>query len=198
MRMRNRLLGSALAAATVLTPSVSMASSHREAPFITKNPKVDGTDFYMFRSYETAPSDRSGYTTLIANYQPLQDTYGGPNYFNLDPDALYEIHIDNDGDGIEDLTFQFDFDLNLANNGTGVELPIGGKNLNRRKTECLYRGKVRLIRRAFQSRERVGVFAFDPKQFPAGRKNVYLWCPRKNLLGYDCSLFDYVLATIKN
>ena len=78
-------------------------------------------------SYETAPSDRSGYTTLIANYQPLQDTYGGPNYFNLDPDALYEIHIDNDGDGIEDLTFQFDFDLNLANNGTGVELPIGGK-----------------------------------------------------------------------
>jgi len=130
MRMRNRLLGSALAAATALTPSVSMASSHREAPFITKNPKVDGTDFYMFRSYETAPSDRSGYTTLIANYQPLQDTYGGPNYFNLDPDALYEIHIDNDGDGIEDLTFQFDFDLNLANNGTGVELAIGGKNIN--------------------------------------------------------------------
>jgi Domain of unknown function (DUF4331) len=127
---RNRLLGGALVAATALVPTASMASSHREAPFITKNPKVDGTDFYMFQSYETAPSNRAGYTTLIANYQPLQDTYGGPNYFNLDPDALYEIHIDNDGDGIEDLTFQFDFDLNLANGGTGVELPIGGKQIN--------------------------------------------------------------------
>ncbi|MFT3697075.1 MAG: DUF4331 domain-containing protein [Kofleriaceae bacterium] len=125
MKIRNRLLGGALATVTALVPATTMASSHREAPFITKNPKVDGTDFYMFRSYETAPSDRSGYTTLIANYQPLQDTYGGPNYFNLDPDALYEIHVDNDGDGIEDLTFQFDFDLNLANNGTGIELPIG-------------------------------------------------------------------------
>lgn len=127
---RNRLLGGALVAATALAPTASMASSHREAPFITKNPKVDGTDFYMFQSYETAPSNRAGYTTLIANYQPLEDTYGGPNYFNLDPDALYEIHVDNDGDGIEDLTFQFDFDLDLANNGTGVELPIGGKQIN--------------------------------------------------------------------
>ncbi|HSN29256.1 MAG TPA: DUF4331 domain-containing protein [Kofleriaceae bacterium] len=52
------------------------------------------------------------------------------NYFTLDPDAIYEVHIDNDGDGIEDLTFQFDFDTQLANNGTGVELPIGGKMIN--------------------------------------------------------------------
>src|SRR3954468_22419306 len=103
MRMRNRLLGSALTAATVLTPSVSMASSHREAPFITKNPKVDGTDFYMFRSYETG---RAGYVTFIANYLPLQDSYGGPNYFTLDPEALYEIHVDNNGDALEDLSFQ--------------------------------------------------------------------------------------------
>jgi len=49
------------------------ASSHREAPFITTAPKVDGTDFYMFRSYEAGRSD---YVTLIANYQPLQAAYG--------------------------------------------------------------------------------------------------------------------------
>ncbi|NVB76884.1 MAG: DUF4331 domain-containing protein [Kofleriaceae bacterium] len=128
MKLRDRLLGGALAAATMLTPGTGMASSHREAPFITKNPKVDGTDFYMFNSYEGAARD--GYVTLIANYLPLQDSYGGPNYFTLDPEALYEIHIDNTGDGIEDITFQFDFDLNLTNNGTGVELPIGGKNIN--------------------------------------------------------------------
>lgn len=126
MNLRNRLLGAATAAATMFMPASGFASSHREAPFITKNPKVDGTDFYLFNSYE---SGRAGYVTLIANYVPLQDAYGGPNYFSLDPDALYEIHIDNTGDGIEDITFQFDFDLALAG-GTGVELPIGGKMIN--------------------------------------------------------------------
>jgi hypothetical protein len=111
----------------MLAPSIGLASSHREAPFITKNPKVDGTDFYMFNSYE---SSRAGYVTILANYLPLQDGYGGPNFFTLDPDAIYEVHIDNDGDGIEDLTFQFDFDTQLANNGTGVEIPVGGKMIN--------------------------------------------------------------------
>ena len=120
------LVGGAVALATVLSPAAGMASSHREAPFITRNPKVDGTDFYMFNSYE---SGRAGYVTILANYLPLQAAYGGPNYFTLDPDALYEIHIDNDGDGIEDLTFQFDFDTALKG-GNGIELPIGGKNIN--------------------------------------------------------------------
>jgi hypothetical protein len=105
--------------------SAAVASSHREAPFITTVPKVDATDFYMFRSYETGRAD---YVTLIADYQPLQDPYGGPNYFALDPDALYEIHIDNDGDAKEDLSFQFRFQ-NTLNNG-GISLPIGEKMLN--------------------------------------------------------------------
>jgi Domain of unknown function (DUF4331) len=102
------------------------ASSHREAPFITTAPKVDATDFYMFRSYE---SGRSDYVTLIANYVPLQDAYGGPNYFALDPNALYEIHIDNDGDAREDLSFQFRFKNTLAAGGAGVTLDIGGKQV---------------------------------------------------------------------
>ena len=94
-----------------LSMTTAFASSHREAPSITKSPKVDATDFYMFRSYET---NRAGFVTLIANYLPLQDAYGGPNYFSLDPNALYEIHIDNTGDAVEDLTFQFRFKNNLA------------------------------------------------------------------------------------
>jgi hypothetical protein len=114
---------SALAAAISFQAS-TFASSHREAPFITTVPKADGTDFYMFRSYETGRSD---YVTLIANYQPLQDAYGGPNYFKMDPNALYEIHVDNNGDAKEDLTFQFRFSNRLANSGKGVELNIGGK-----------------------------------------------------------------------
>ena len=101
----------ALIAAMALCVSASaVASSHREAPSITKTPKVDASDFYMFNSYE---NNRSDYVTIIANYLPLQDAYGGPNYFALDPDALYEIHIDNDGDAVEDITFQFDFTQKL-------------------------------------------------------------------------------------
>ncbi len=107
-------------AGTALAPA--HASSHREAPSITTSPKVDGTDFYMFSSYEPG---RSGYVTLIANYQPLQAPYGGPNYFSMDPNALYEIHIDNNGDAKEDITFQFRFKNALK----GITLPIGGKNV---------------------------------------------------------------------
>ncbi len=114
-----------LAAATLLAVgSTALASSHREAPFITTSPKVDGTDFYMFNSYETG---RAGYVTLIANYQPLQAPYGGPNYFAMDPNALYEIHVDNNGDAKEDLTFQFRFTNTLAIGGNGTALLIGDK-----------------------------------------------------------------------
>ena len=100
----------------------AMGASHREAPAITHSPKVDGTDFYMFRSYEPG---RQGYVTFIANYQPLQAPYGGPNYFTMDEDAIYEIHVDNDGDAVEDLTFQFDFDNMLGAGGNGIALTIG-------------------------------------------------------------------------
>jgi hypothetical protein len=123
--MRTRSLAVALAAAAipfVALPMVGMASSHREAPNITRFPTVDSTDFYLFNSYEPG---RAGYVTLIANYIPLEDPYGGPNYFALDPTALYEIHIDNDGDAREDLTFQFRFDQALPNDNQGIKLAIG-------------------------------------------------------------------------
>ena len=116
----------AAAAALLACGGLSQASSHREAPFITTSPKVDGTDFYMFRSYEPGRSD---YVTLIANYQPLQAPYGGPNYFAMDPNALYEIHVDNNGDAKEDLTFQFRFTNTLAASGNGVALMVGGKSV---------------------------------------------------------------------
>ena len=126
-RSRAALLATPLAfAVATLLAAPALASSHREAPFITTSPKMDGTDFYLFNSYEVG---RSGHVTLIANYQPLQDAYGGPNYFAMDPNGLYEIHIDNNGDAKEDLTFQFRFSNTLANGGNGVTLPIGGKNV---------------------------------------------------------------------
>lgn len=124
--MKARLRPSALATALLCLAFGAQASSHREAPFLTTVPKVDATDFYMFRSYEAG---RDGYVTLIANYLPLQDGYGGPNYFSMDPNALYEIHVDNNGDAKEDLSFQFRFKNRLSNNGAGTSLTIGGKQV---------------------------------------------------------------------
>src|SRR5688500_3441912 len=93
-----------LAAAGFAT--AALASSHREAPLITEMPKVDGTDFYMFRSYETG---RANYVTFLANYIPIQAPYGGPNFYELDADARYQINIENDGSAGDDLVFEFRF-----------------------------------------------------------------------------------------
>ncbi|MEO8302638.1 MAG: DUF4331 domain-containing protein [Betaproteobacteria bacterium] len=115
------LLAAASLALGVMSPA--FGSSHREAPLITTMPKVDGTDFYMFRSYEPG---REGYVTFIANYIPLQDPYGGPNYFAMDPDAVYMIHINNDGSGNPNLTFRIGF----QNTGLDTKLTVGGKQVS--------------------------------------------------------------------
>ena len=132
MRTQIAFAALALGAFAFFPAADAEASSHREAPFITKMPKVDGTDVYAFRSYEAS---RASFVTIIANYQPLQDPYGGPNYFSMDPEAIYEIHIDNTGDGKEDLTLQFKFANALGGvGGVGVNLSIGAvgakKNVN--------------------------------------------------------------------
>lgn len=125
-RRHSRSLG-ALALTTVAA-SISMiatnalASSHREAPFIAMQPAVDATDLYMFRSYEPGWQD---HVTILANYIPFQDPQGGPNFYQFDPSALYEIHIDNNGDAKEDLTFQFRFN----SESKGTALPVGDKKV---------------------------------------------------------------------
>jgi hypothetical protein len=122
----NRTLLALACTAALLGAAPVLASSHREAPLITKTPKLDGTDLYLFRSYETG---RSNFTTLIANYDPLQAAYGGPNYFTLDPRAVYDIHVDNDGDAQPDMTFRFRFRIGYRNisipvNGVDVAVPL--------------------------------------------------------------------------
>ena len=119
MKLRS-LVPIAVGAAVVC--GAAFASSHREAPGITKMPKVDGTDFYMFRSYEPG---REGYVTLLANYQPLQDPTGGPNFFLMDEDAMYAIHIDNDGDALPDQSFYFRF----YNRTRDITVPAGGMDI---------------------------------------------------------------------
>lgn len=100
----------------------ALGSSHREAPFISGQAQVDATDLYMFRSYE---SGRQDHVTILANYMPFQDPQGGPNFFMFNSEALYEIHIDNNGDAVEDITFQFRF----SNTSKAGALAVGGKQV---------------------------------------------------------------------
>lgn len=122
----------ALIASTAIVTTTAMASSHREAPYISKYPQNDGTDLYAFRSYEPGREDT---VTFLANYIPVQAAYGGPNYFPLDENAIYQIHIDTDGDAIENLSFEFDFENALPENGittfniNGVEQPAVLRNV---------------------------------------------------------------------
>ncbi|MDX1501785.1 MAG: DUF4331 domain-containing protein [Thermoanaerobaculia bacterium] len=117
MRTQRRPVTCLLLAAAAVS-GAALASSHREAPAISRNPQVDATDFYMFRSYEPG---REGFVTFVANYNPLQDAYGGPNYFALDPDGVYKINVDNTGDGEANLTFELRFDNALQN----IAIPVG-------------------------------------------------------------------------
>ena len=122
--MKRTALAAAIATTclSLIVGGSALASSHREAPNISRIPKVDGTDFYMFRSYEEG---RSPYITFIANYSPLQDAYGGPNFYSLDPQAMYDIKIDEDGDAIADLTFRFRFQNHYRNK----TIPVNGVNV---------------------------------------------------------------------
>ena len=93
-------------------PNTSLASSHREAPLIVADPLADNTDTYAFRSTE---SGRSGFVTLIANWIPFQEPSGGPHFYKFDDTVLYEIYVDNTGDGVEDVTYQFRFKTKFIN-----------------------------------------------------------------------------------
>lgn len=126
MRYRNRLIRGTACAALMVASVPALASSHREAPNITKTPKVDNTDVYAFTSYEPG---RAGFVTIIANFQPGEDPGSGPNYYTMDPDAIYEIHIDNVGDAVEHLTYQFKF-TNTLLGGTGETIAVNGKTLS--------------------------------------------------------------------
>jgi hypothetical protein len=88
-------------------------SSHREAPEISKDPVADNTDVYAFVS-----PDRPDTVTLIANYVPLQEPAGGPNFYEFGEDVLYEIHIDNDADAKAEITYQFRFRVEVRNPDT--------------------------------------------------------------------------------
>ena len=88
-------------------------SSHREAPEISKDPVADNADTYAFVS-----PDNPSTVTIITNYVPLQAPPGGPNFFEFGDDVLYSIYIDNDGDALPEITYQFSFETQIGNPNT--------------------------------------------------------------------------------
>jgi hypothetical protein len=96
-----------------LGPPDATASSHREAPLISDDPTADNTDVYAFVS-----PDAPNTVTIIANYIPFEDPAGGPNYYRFDPNVLYELHVDSDGDARDDVTYRFRFKTRIANGNT--------------------------------------------------------------------------------
>ncbi len=94
-------------------PSSAAASSHREAPVISEDPTADNTDVYAFVS-----PDRPDSVTIVANYIPLEEPAGGPNFAKFGDDVLYALKVDNDGDGEEDITYEFRFKTQVLNPDT--------------------------------------------------------------------------------
>src|SRR3954452_23797617 len=101
------LLGVGLLFAGLLPSS---ASSHREAPLISEDPVADNTDVYAFVS-----PDKPDTVTILANYIPLEEPAGGPNFHGFGEDVLYELKVDNTGDGDEDISYQFRFRTETKN-----------------------------------------------------------------------------------
>ena len=105
-------------------------SSHREAPEISKDPVADNTDTYAFVS-----PDNPETVTIITNYLPAEVPAGGPTFFEFGNDVLYKIHIDNDGDGLADIVYEFTSKQDIAN-PTHVPLQHGTDRLaDRRELE---------------------------------------------------------------
>ena len=104
------LLASVALVSALLVPSHLLASSHREAPLISRDPTADNTDLYAFRS-----PDGSNTVTMVANYIPLEEPAGGPNFNAFDDNVLYEIKVDNTGDANADVKYQFRFHTTFHN-----------------------------------------------------------------------------------
>jgi hypothetical protein len=116
----------------------SLASSHREAPLISQDPAADNTDLYAFVS-----PDKPDSVTIIGDYVPFEEPAGGPNFNMFGNDVKYQFHVDNDGDGNDDVTFTFKFSTLIRNKNTflyntGPVTDINSANLNVRQFYSLY------------------------------------------------------------
>ncbi len=107
----------AIASGIALFPELAVpaasASNHRSAPLIRADPVADCTDVYAFVS-----PDKPDTVTLVANFIPLEQPAGAPYFYNFGDDVLYEIKVDNNGDALPEITYQFTFKSAVTNPNT--------------------------------------------------------------------------------
>jgi hypothetical protein len=126
MNFKRRIASTAFAlslATLTLPPQSLFGASHREAPITALDQKADITDWFAFVSPEHP--DR---VVFILNVDPFLEPGNGPNYFPFDPGILYEMKIDDNQDGLPDITFQFRFQTQINQPGifTGFVGNIAG------------------------------------------------------------------------
>jgi len=114
-------------------------SSHREAPEISQDPVADNTDTYAFVS-----PDRPDTVTILTNYIPLEAAAAGPNFYEFGDDVRYYVYISNDGSGLANIAFEFDFTTRIRNENTflyntGPIKSINDSTFNRRQTYTVTR-----------------------------------------------------------
>jgi hypothetical protein len=153
------------------------ASSHREAPFISGDPEADATDVYAFRS-----PDKPDTVTLIANYVPLEEPAGGPNFYKFGDEVLYEINVDNNGDAKDDIVFQFRFNSRVNNGNTflyntGPITSLKDPNLNQEQfySVSVLKGETRDPRRkgkVIADNLQVAPANVGPVSYPEGYRKV--------------------------
>jgi len=163
---RRRLFVGAVAIATAaagiatLAPQTSTASSHREAPLVAGEPRLDNSDFYAFVS-----PDNPDTVTMIANYIPFQEPNGGPNFYSFAQNTAYDINIDSDGDAQPDIIYRWSFkdnfrDQNTFLYNTGVVNKLTDETLNFVQTYNLDRitrdGRLNLVQNGIVAPSRVG------------------------------------------
>jgi hypothetical protein len=107
------LLAAAVCAG-VLAVREARSSDHQDTPEVELSPRLDINDVYAFPG-----SDESRIVLVMTTQSPI--TPAGTAAARFDPNALYQIRIDNNGDAVEDLVLQFQFD-DLAGGGQRVAL----------------------------------------------------------------------------
>lgn len=120
--LKKTVWSAAIAALSVLgVTNGAWASSHREAPMIAEDPAADNTDLYAWVEGTNL--------VILANYIPLEEPAGGPNFHKFSDDVLYEVHIARGPDSLADaITYQIDFNSTdfPQVDPTDLTKPVGG------------------------------------------------------------------------
>jgi hypothetical protein len=156
--------------AGVVAVSVSLGSSHREAPSIALDPTADNTDLYAFKAND-APND----LTVVANWIPFEDPAGGPNFYRFDDNADYYVNIDNTGTGKPAIRYLFRFKTHTRNGNTFLYAAPGVSSIHDPKlnvfqtytvTRERYRGGHKVSSRVIGRNLLVAPNNVGPKTFP--------------------------------